>query len=80
MEKILDNYKQNMLELDIDVRSNLAKSMAVNLAHKSGKNMSIEEMEALISQLFSSSMPEVSPSGNKIIKIISSEEIEKLFK
>lgn len=80
LEKILDNYKQNMLELDIDVRTNLAKSMAANMAHQGDKPMLGEEMEAMISQLFSSSVPETSPSGKKIISIIRSEEIEKLFK
>lgn len=80
LEKILDNYKQNMLELDIDVRANLAKSMAANMAHQGDKPLLGEEMEALISQLFSSSVPDTSPSGKKIITIIHSEEIEKLFK
>ncbi len=42
--------------------------------------MEYEEMEALISSLFSSNMPETSPSGKKIIGMITEEELEKLLK
>jgi DNA mismatch repair protein MutL len=80
LEKMLDNYKKNLLDLNIDARSNLARAMAVNLSSKPMKAMKAEEMELLISQLFRSSLPETSPSGKKIISIISEEEIEKLFK
>ncbi|MEN8224562.1 MAG: DNA mismatch repair endonuclease MutL [Bacteroidota bacterium] len=80
LEKILDNYKKNLLDLDQDVRSNLAKAMAVNMAVKPDKNFSTAEMEAMISQLFSSSVPETSPTGKVIIRILKQEDIEKLFK
>jgi len=79
LEKILDNYKQNLLELDQGVKANLAKAMAANMSVKTVQNLSVEEMEALVSQLFSSSMPEVSPSGKKIISLLSQDDIEKLF-
>jgi DNA mismatch repair protein MutL len=80
LEKILDNYKKNLLDLNHDLRANLAKAMAVNLSMKPDKVMLAEEMEALISQLFSSSIPETSPSGKKIIRVIEQDDIEKLFK
>jgi len=80
LEKILDNYKKNLLDLDQDNKSNLAKAMAANLAVKSSSSMAMEEMEGLISSLFSSSVPETSPAGKRIISMISQEEIEKLFK
>jgi len=79
LEKILDNYKKNLLDLNQDHRVNLARAMATNLAIKSEKVMSIEEMEALISQLFSSSTPETSPGGKKIISTLRKDDIEKLF-
>ena len=80
LDKLLDNYKKNLIDLNQDARTNLAKSMAINLAIKAGKLMEYEEMEALISSLFSSSMPETSPSGKKIIGMITEEELEKLLK
>lgn len=80
LDKLLDNYKKKLIDLNQDARTNLARSMAINLAVKAGKVMSTEEMEALISSLFSSSMPETSPSGKKIIGMITEEELEKLLK
>lgn len=80
LDKLLDNYKKNLIDLNQDARTNLARSMAINLAVKAGKVMGTEEMEALISSLFSSSMPETSPSGKKIIGMITEEELEKLLK
>ncbi len=79
LEKILDNYKKNLLDLDQDQRVNLALAMAANLAMKASKVLSIEEMETLVSQLFSSSMPDFSPSGKRIISILGEDDIEKLF-
>ncbi|MCK4570055.1 MAG: DNA mismatch repair endonuclease MutL [Bacteroidales bacterium] len=79
LEKILDNYKKNLLDLNQDLRANLARAMAVNLAMKPEKVLGTEEMESLISRLFSSSMPETSPAGKKIISMLRTEDIEKLF-
>ena len=80
LEKILENYKQNMLDLNLDSRINLARSMARNMAVKPDKAISNEGMDALISQLFSSSAPETSPSGKAIIRMIGQSEIDSLFK
>ena len=79
LEKILDNYKKNLLDLDQDHRVLLARAMALNMAMKASKTMSSEEMESLVSQLFSSSMPDTSPDGKKIIYTLGEAEIEKLF-
>lgn len=80
LEKILENYKKNMLELDEDLKVNLASSLASNFSMRSDKALDTREMEALISQLFSTTMPEISPGGKKIIREIKRDEIEKLFK
>jgi len=79
LEKILDNYKKNLLDLDQDHRVMLARAMAVNMAMKSPQQMSREEMENLLSRLFSSSMPDTSPDGKKIIYTLSQDDIEKQF-
>lgn len=80
LEKILDNHKKSLLDLDQDAKAGLARTMAMSLAARPAKALAREEMETLVSQLFSSSMPEMSPSGKKIINIMKAEEIEKLFK
>ncbi|RLD81116.1 MAG: DNA mismatch repair endonuclease MutL [Bacteroidetes bacterium] len=79
LEKILDNYKKNLLDLDQDQRVNLALAMAANLAMKSSQVLGREEMETMVSQLFSSSMPDTSPGGKMIVRILGPDEIEKLF-
>jgi len=79
LEKILDNYKKNLLDLSQDQRVVLARAMAMNMAMKTPNQMSIEEMENLVSQLFSSSMPDTSPDGKKIISTMGEENINKLF-
>ena len=79
LEKILENYKKNLLDLSQDARANLARAMAVNMAVKSDRQMGIEELEGLVSQLFSSSVPETSPSGKLIMRVLRQEDIEKLF-
>ncbi len=80
LDKILDNHKKNLLDLDQDFRAGLARTMAVNLSARPDRTLAREEMEAMISQLFSSSMPEMSPSGKRIISILKEEDVEKLFK
>lgn len=79
LEKILDNYKKNLLDLSQDQRVILARAMAMNMAMKTPNQMSSEEMENLVSQLFSSSMPDTSPDGKKVISTMGEENINKLF-
>ncbi|MBW6489700.1 MAG: DNA mismatch repair endonuclease MutL [Lentimicrobium sp.] len=78
-EAVLQTYKNNQLGLKIDKQTNLIRSMARNLAIKPGKTMLPEEMQSLINDLFTCKVPEVSPSGKKIIIMIGTEEIEKKF-
>ena len=50
LEGLLENYKQNLLELKSDKRENLARSMARNTAIKSGKSLTQEEMQNIIDE------------------------------
>jgi DNA mismatch repair protein MutL len=50
LEGLIENYKQNMMELKSDKRENLARSMAFNTAIKSGKVLTQEEMNNLIDE------------------------------
>jgi DNA mismatch repair protein MutL len=80
LEKILENYKKNQIDLKLDRKTNLAESMAKNISVKSGKSLKFEEMNALIDELFACQMPYVSPAGKPTFHIITVEEIEKKFK
>jgi DNA mismatch repair protein MutL len=79
LENILENYKKNLQDVDLDQRSSIARAMAVSIAARPAGIMLRQEMESLAGRLFRSSMPDTSPGGKKIIHIINEEEIEKLF-
>ncbi|MGZ4158173.1 MAG: DNA mismatch repair endonuclease MutL, partial [Bacteroidia bacterium] len=80
LEGLIENYKQNLLELRSDKRENLARSMARNMAIKSGKALTQEEMNNLIDQLFACKMPYSTPNGKPTITTFSSDDLDKRFK
>ncbi len=80
LEGLLENYKQNLLELKSDKRENLARSMARNTAIKSGRALTQEEMQNIIDELFACKMPYSTPSGKPTITTFSSEDLDKRFK
>ena len=76
LEKILDMYKTNLVDLKLDKKLNLARSLAVQLAIKSGQSLSPIEMQDLIDRLFGCAVAEVSPDGKKIYTILNVNEIK----
>ena len=80
LEGLIENYKQNLLELKSEKRENLARSMARNMAIKSGKSLTQEEMNELIDELFACKMPYSTPSGKPTITTFSSDDLDKRFK
>ena len=80
LEGLIENYKQNMIELKSSKRENLARSMARNLSIKSGKNLTQEEMNNLIDELFACKMPYSAPNGKPTITTFSSDDLDKRFK
>lgn len=80
IESILENYKRNMHDLQLDKKVNLARVMAVNAAIKQGQFMDDFEMSHLIDQLFACYTPEVSPDGRKTFTIITLQELLNKFK
>lgn len=80
LEGLLENYKQNLHELRSNKRENLARSMAKNMAIKSGKPLSQEEMNVIIDELFACQMPYVTPAGKPTITTFSMDDLDKRFK
>jgi DNA mismatch repair protein MutL len=74
LEKILDNYKINRTDLQIDRKLNLAKTMAVQLSIKPMTKLSEIEMQKLVDQLFACNVAEIAPNGKKIYVIINIED------
>jgi DNA mismatch repair protein MutL len=79
IEKMLDYFKQNQIELKIDKRENFLRSMAKNLSIRSGRSLFPEEQKALITALLQSSEAEYTPDGKAILELISLQELAKRF-
>lgn len=77
LEKILDNYKINRTDLQLDRKLNLAKTMATQLSIKPQTRLSETEMQNIVDQLFACNVAEVAPNGKKIYVIINMEDYFK---
>lgn len=76
IEKILENFKTNLTDNQLDKKLNLARSMASQMAVKAGQMLSSVEMQDLVDRLFGCSVPEVSPTGKRVFVIINAEELK----
>ena len=74
LEQILDNYKINRTDLQLDRKLNLAKTMAAQLSLKAQTRLSEVEMQNLVDQLFACNVAEIAPNGKKIYVIINMED------
>ena len=79
VEKILDNYKINRTDLQLDRKLNLAKTMAAQLSIKAQTRLSEQKMQNLVDQLFACNVPEIAPNGKKTYIIIGMEELTGKF-
>ena len=80
LEGLIQNYKENLMELKSDKRENLARSMAKNMAIKSGRTLTQEEMNSIIDELFACKIPYVTPNGKPVVVTFSSDDLDKRFK
>jgi len=79
IEAMLENYKRNLHDLQLDKKVNLARVLALNSAIKQGQRMGNLEMSYLIDQLFACHTPEVAPDGRKTFTIITLQELLTKF-
>jgi len=79
LESILDRYKRNLADLNMDKSINLARSMASSMASSAGRRLYQEEMSHLIGELFACKAPELTPDGKKTFIIILEENINQLM-
>jgi len=80
IEGILEQFKQNEANLHLDRSENVARSMAKRSAGRFGNHsLTVLEMNMLVEQLFASSNPSYTPSGESTMKIVSLEEMAGLF-
>jgi len=80
LEGILEQFKQNESELHLDKAENLARAMAKRSAGRYGNHaLTVLEMNTLVEQLFASSNPSYTPSGEITMKIVSLSDMASLF-
>ncbi len=79
IELMLEQYKSNQ-DLELDIRENLARAMARSAAIKRGQELSIQEMQQLIDQLFACRIPYKGPTGKLCFKSYDLDSLEKEFR
>jgi DNA mismatch repair protein MutL len=77
LESFLEQYKKNLLELDVDKSTNLARSLASSLSTRSSGRLFTEEMIHLIDELFSCKVPDLTPDGRKVFAIIPVDQLQQ---
>ena len=77
LEQILDNYKINRTDLQLDRKLNLAKTMAAQLSIKAQTKLTEMEMQNIVDQLFACNVAEIAPNGKKIYVILNMEDYFK---
>ncbi|RUA26441.1 MAG: DNA mismatch repair protein MutL, partial [Bacteroidetes bacterium] len=79
LEGMLEQYKNNQMELRLDKQSNVLLSISKNLAVQSGQVLENQEMQSLVEALFECDEHAYSPTGQEIMKTISIHQIHNLF-
>lgn len=78
LETLLEQFRQNN-DLQLDVRDNLARSMARSAAIRRGAPLTVPEMESLIDRLFACEMPYKSPAGRQCFVTFELEDLARRF-
>ncbi len=78
IESILEQHKQN-INLKVDLRESLAKSLALSTSIQRGQELNAIEMQELIDQLFACEVPYKSPTGSSCFITFELDELIKRF-
>ena len=76
IEKIIEDYKTHNFGNQSDRKLNLARSLASQMAVKTGQTLNAVEMQDIIDRLFGCAVAEVAPNGKKIFTIINADDIK----
>ncbi|MFB2119215.1 DNA mismatch repair endonuclease MutL [Parapedobacter sp. 2B3] len=79
LERLLEDYKHNQIQLKLPKREQLAKSLARHAAIKPGMELATEDMADLIDRLFACEMPNMSLNGKPIILTFTLQELMERF-
>ncbi|MBL4657809.1 MAG: DNA mismatch repair endonuclease MutL [Flavobacteriales bacterium] len=79
LERLLELYKDNIIDLKIEKQDNLARSLAKSTCIKAGRVLEEAEMSILIDELFACNMPYYTANGNPTVTTLSIEELNAKF-
>ena len=80
LEGLLEQFKQNKEELQLDHHENLARSLAVRTSMRKGKLLNQKETDELIDRLFACEQPNYTPHGIAIFVVLGLDRISGFFK
>ena len=79
LEQLVSDINNELPEAGFSQNDLLAKSLAKNLAVKTGTSLNIEEQEHLVHQLFACKEPTVSPTNKPVLMMLDISDIDKKF-
>ncbi len=77
--EMIDSIRHKSVSIKEDIYHQLALTLARSAAIHSGKNLSQEEQLHLVDQLMASPSPTLTPDGQKILIMLSDNDLDKLF-
>lgn len=78
-DQMISEYKGSLMQKFNDREQCLCRSLAHQTAIKPGKVLLQEEMQQIVADLFSCQVPEMSPSGKRILKVLTETDLTGLF-
>jgi DNA mismatch repair protein MutL len=78
-EGLVDQFKHNQSELSLPLQENLARALSKRASVKPGQKLEREEMQELLSGLFSCKTPNYSPEGKPTFYIFELSKLESYF-
>ncbi|MBQ4519140.1 MAG: DNA mismatch repair endonuclease MutL [Bacteroidaceae bacterium] len=79
VRRMLDAARGKGSDVKSEVRSIMALSLAKSAAMVAGQVLNADEMNEMVTSLFTCSVPNYTPDGKKVIHIIPLEEVERNF-
>lgn len=80
LHQMVDTALHSGLDVKSELHQTIAQTLAQQAAIPYGQQLSGNEMEQLVDELFASPMPNFTPDGKPTLSLFASDEIEKRFK
>lgn len=79
LEHLIETYQFHLLDAKKEKNIALALSLSRKIASKPVQFLSQEDINIFIDRLFGTPMPELTPTGNKVFRVIDYHELQKSF-